>query len=108
MSDYWKDSRPPAERLPDCERLLERSEAKIEWMRSEVEQLHNAQIRILKTSTEAIRRAEEDACQSRQERDELIEMLKELLRENYIPNSRRTAAYDLVVRLGGYRGNADE
>lgn len=49
-----------------------------------------------------------EECNSlRTERDELIAMLREILRENYISNSRRKAAYDLVFRLGGYQGKTE-
>lgn len=61
MTDYWKDRRPPAERLTDCERLLEAAQ-------SEVERLHQC-IRNAAESTDSFMQASE---QLRAERDELL------------------------------------
>lgn len=45
------------------------AEKKIEWMQAEINRLQNAQIRMLKISTRAVRQAEAEARQARQERD---------------------------------------
>lgn len=92
-TDYWSDRRPPAEHLPSYVKMIELCAAYRKAICDEYKE------------KERHKRASE---QLRAERDELIEMLKEILRVSYISDARRKAAYDLVVRLGGYQGKVNE